>query len=536
MPYWLAVVLFAAITMVVVLLLMMAIYNLNLLMTYRATRGPDPVPGDTFADADLPQVTVQIPVYNEGQLAAQCLRYAAALDYPHDCLEIQYLDDSDDGLTSRIAEETIAELRRMYPRVAFRLIRRANRDGFKAGALLVGTAEARGEFLAIFDADFVIPRDFLRRTIHHFTDAGIGAVQARWDYLNASQSIFTRMQADKLDAHQMFEQTARGRSGQPVIFHGTAGIWRGKALAEAGGWNCMSEVEDVEITIRATVKGWRVVYLDHYRLASELPETIVGFIRQQMRWKRGWSRVTLHYTGYILRSRIPLRQKIDLLMRIHLTWGPLGALIMVLGVLPYFLVAERLNLSIPATVLYSTGLILALIARHFEHRTLAEDPQARIPLPLPRLMRALPLTYLVFNMGMLWALAQATFEGFGKGQIWEVTPKSGTTANSVGHMAVQRDKRLPGYVRGTLALAVLGAVLSAASLWAGFYLAAVFYIMLAIGAGYTGYSMLGFFGLVRPSRLTASLAPAAHLPPVVEAVAPIAAPLLAERNRGRDQH
>jgi cellulose synthase/poly-beta-1,6-N-acetylglucosamine synthase-like glycosyltransferase len=285
----------------------MALYNLSLVLIYRKNRGPDPVPEETYSDEDLPTVTVQLPTYNEGQLAAQSLQLAADLDYPHDKLEIQLLDDSDDGVTSKIARDAIEALRLSHPNIDFTYMHRENRAGFKAGALLKGTEAAKGEFFAIFDADFVIPKDFLRRTIHFFKDDKIGAVQARWDYLNHDSWLFTRLQANKLDTHQMFEQTARARSGLSVIFHGTAGVWRAEALKDADSWNCLSEVEDVELTIRAVTRGWRLVYLDHFRLRSELPETVLGFVRQQMRWKRGWTRIVLHYTGMILRSDLSWR-------------------------------------------------------------------------------------------------------------------------------------------------------------------------------------------------------------------------------------
>ncbi len=478
------------VTAVIGYLLAMASYNLFLVFVYRATRGPDPAPAARFDEADLPRVTVQLPVYNEGVLADRCLRLAAGLDYPPHKLEIQYLDDSDDGETSTLARNAIEELRRQHPAIQFDLYARADRKDFKAGALKVGTERARGEFLAIFDADFMIPPDFLRRTIHYFTDPGVGAVQARWDYLNEGKSLFTRLQANKLDSHQMFEQTARQRLGLPAIFHGTAGVWRAQALAEAGGWNCISEVEDVEITIRATLAGWRIIYLDHFRLFSELPETVNGFLRQQMRWKRGWTRVTAHYTARILGADAPWRTKFDLLMRIHLTWGPIGALIMILAVLPYFSIAEKYGFALLAAALYTAGLAVSLVTWHFEQKTLTEDPQARAPLLLPRIISYLPLNYLLFSMGTLWALNQATFEGFFGKPVWEVTPKSGTTENSAGHAAANRRGGLPVYAIGTL---LLGAGLTILSLWFGNFLAAAFYAMLAIGSGFVGADVVRFY-------------------------------------------
>ena len=490
MTFVIATAAFWAVTACVLFLVGMALYQLWLVFRYRARRGVDPEPERLWDEADLPSVTVQLPAYNEGTIVLRTLSLAAALDYPHDRLEIQFLDDSDDGTTSELARREIERLRGAYPDIRFTYSHRKDRSGFKAGALRIGTERASGEYLAIFDADFVIPPDFLRRTIHFFRDPGIGAVQARWDYENHGSWIFTRLQANKLDAHQMFEQTARARSGLPVIFHGTAGIWRATALAESGGWDCISEVEDVELTVRAVAKGWSFVYLDGYRILSELPESVLGFVRQQMRWKRGWTRIATRYTGLILRAPVSWRVKLDLLQRIHLSWGPLLALVMTLGVLPYFMIADRLGLSLPATVLYVGSLCISLVARHYETKTLAEDPASRPDIALHPLLRRLPLSYLVLSLGMLWPLTQATLEGFRPGQVWEVTPKKATSAGSTGHFGPSgAGTKLPGYVHGTLCLAVVAALLAAASLWLFYPLAVVFYGMLAAGSGWVGLQL-----------------------------------------------
>lgn len=485
---------FYAITMASMLFLIgTVLYQLFLVRAYRQRRGPDREPVRCFVDADLPSVTIQLPVYNEGHLAGRIIRLAAALDYPPNKLQIQYLDDSDDTITSEVARSTIAQLRREKPEIDFQYLSRDNREGFKAGALKLGTEHATGAFLAIFDADFQIPGDYLRKTIHHFTDPEVGAVQARWDYTNANQSLFTRLQANKLDAHQMFEQTGRARMGFVTIFHGTAGIWRREALDAAGGWTCLSEVEDVEITIRAAARGWRLVYLDHFRVRSELPVTVNGFLRQQMRWRRGWTRVVLHYSGMVWRADLPLRTRLDLLMRINTIWGSVAALVTTLGVLPAFLVAERLGLVVPTTILYSSTLVLGLVLRHFEGKTLEEDPAARPALCVHPLLGVLPLGYVLFSLGMLWPMAQATLEGFRKGQTWEVTPKSGTTQGSIGHAANDRS-RLPGYVYGTLALCFASAALAAFSAAGLTVLPTVFYTLTAFGCGAIGVMLLQFFG------------------------------------------
>lgn len=270
-------------------------------------------------------------------------------------------------------------------------MRRGSREGFKAGGLRYATERATGEFVAIFDADFVIRPSFLRDTIDHFNKPEIGAIQARWNYVNCDEKLFTRLQANKLDLHQMFEQTARARTQRPVMFHGTAGVWRVETLEAAGCWNCETEVEDMEISIRAALKGWEVLYLDHLRVSSELPETVKGFVVQQMRWRRGGTRVTRIYTRDILKADVDLRTKFDLMVRVHITWGPVGALVMTLAVLPFFMMAEKHDFVLPAALLYLSGLVIALITRYFENATLDQDPAPRPELSMHPLLYAMPL-------------------------------------------------------------------------------------------------------------------------------------------------
>lgn len=481
-------------------LLLLSLYQFYLVLCYRRIRGDDPVPETLFTEDELPKVTIQLPVYNEGVMAEQILRYAAAVDYPADRLQIQYLDDSDDGVTTELALDVLEELRAANPGIDFQYIRRESRAGFKAGALKLGTESASGDFLAIFDADFEIPTDYLRHTIHFFKDRSVGAVQARWAYNNDSQSLFTRLQANKLDAHQMFEQTARERMGLVAIFHGTAGIWRRETLEAADGWNCISEVEDVEVSIRAAIKDWRMVYLDHYRIVSELPGNVNAFLRQQMRWRRGWMRIVRHYSSTILRSDLPWLQRLDLLLRIQLTWGPVLGMIATLGVLPCFMLAKYFGVLAPTVAVYSLSLVVGLLMRHFETRTLDEDQQSRAPLDVHPLLKIMPLSYMLFSLGMLWPLCQATLEGFGKGQVWEVTPKTGTTPGSQGHVATDR-KKLPLYVYGTLGLGLVSGFLAIYSLFFFNILPAIFYALLSVGCVLIGVMLLQFFGY--RSRLSA---------------------------------
>ncbi|WP_420861312.1 glycosyltransferase [Algirhabdus cladophorae] len=494
--------LYAVVIVAMMFLNFTALYQLFLVLAYRRHRGDDPAPKNEYKPAEYPKVTVQLPVYNEGRLAEQILRLAANIDYPADKLQVQYIDDSDDGETTELALKTLEALKLSHPDIDFQYLRRLDRTGFKAGALKLGTERASGELLAIFDADFIIPTDYLQRTVHYFTDPKVGIVQARWDYTNENHSLFTRLQANKLDAHQMFEQTARDRMGLVAIFHGTAGMWRKEALDAAGGWTCISEVEDLEATIRASELGWQLVYLDHLRVPSELPENVNGYLRQQMRWRRGWVRVIRHYSGTILRGNLDLKVRLDLVMRIFQAWGSIAALIATLGVLPGFMYAKQNGLLGFTVAVYSLSLVMGLTLRHFETKTLGEDRHAREPMKVHPFIGLLPLNYLLFSLGTLWPMTQSTLEGFGKVQTWEVTPKSGTTDGSSGHTANNR-QRVPIYVYGTLGLSVVSAILALLSLLQLNVLPTLFYGFLSVGCGLIGLMLLQFFGY--KNRLTAKL-------------------------------
>ena len=481
---------FALQTLCLSYLLAMSIYYVTLILKYRSTRGPDPEPARLYSYDELPSITVQLPVFNEGILAERCLQGACALEYPDDRLQIQFIDDSDDTTTTEIAQKTIGKLRLQRPGLDIQYLSRGNRADFKAGALSYGSTQATGEFMAIFDADFLIPPDFLLQTVHFFTDEKIGVVQARWDYYNRNASILTKLQAERLDTHQMFEQTARYNSGRIAIFHGTAGIWRARTLQEVGGWSCISEVEDAELTIKAALAGWKIIYLNHLRVFSELPESILSYLRQQMRWKRGWTRLTWHYTRSILNdARTPLYARLDLLQRIHTCWGPASALLMTLGALPYFLVAAHFNLSLFAIALYLSSLLVSLVTRHLEQKTLQEDPMYKPEKRRHPLLRWVPLNYMM-ALGTGWAMAQSTIEGLRHECVWEVTSKGTGLSGTPSQVPAGLQRRLPLFAFGIMAMGVLSLILIWASFATAHPIAALFYVMLTFGCGWVSWLMI----------------------------------------------
>src|SRR5437016_12050169 len=232
----------------------------------------------------LPVVTVQLPIFNEVYVVERLLRSVSKLDYPRERLQIQVLDDSTDD-TRKITADCAAELRKRGFDVE--LIHRADRTGFKAGALERGLATARGEFVCILDADFVPPPHLLRKTVDFFTDPKVGMIQTRWGHLNRCYSLLTRVQAMFLDGHLVLEQTARSRSGRFFNFNGTAGLWRKSCIKEAGGWQHDTLTEDLDLRYRAQLAGWKFIFLPDVVTPAELPVDMNGFKSQQHRWTKG---------------------------------------------------------------------------------------------------------------------------------------------------------------------------------------------------------------------------------------------------------
>lgn len=248
----------------------------------------------------LPRITVQLPMFNEDQVAERVIRHTCQIDYPLDKLEIQVLDDSTDhsaDTTRRACEEWAA---RGYP---IKYIHRSNRVGYKAGALAEGMTAATGDFIAIFDADFIPPRDILRNVVNYFFDPKIGMVQVRWDHLNRDASLLTKGQAIFLDGHFVIEHTARNRSGRFMHFNGTAGVWRRKTIDDAGGWQHDTLTEDLDLSYRAQMKGWQFVYLPQFCAPAELPPEMIGFKQQAHRWTKGSVQTAIKLLPRIIRSR-----------------------------------------------------------------------------------------------------------------------------------------------------------------------------------------------------------------------------------------
>lgn len=262
----------------------------------------------------LPLVTVQLPIFNELHVVRRLVDSVAKLDYPKDLLQIQILDDSTDE-TREICQDEEAKLRAAGFDVE--LIHRVDRTGFKAGALENGMASAKGDFIFILDADFIPPPRVLHELVHYFTDEKIALVQTRWGHLNRDYSLLTKIQAIFLDGHLVVEQVARSRSGRFFNFNGTGGIWRKQAIIDAGGWEHDTLTEDLDLSYRAQMKGWKFIFLNEVVTPAELPVDMNGFKSQQHRWTKGSIQTCRKLIGPIWRSDLPILIKLE--ATVHLT-------------------------------------------------------------------------------------------------------------------------------------------------------------------------------------------------------------------------
>ena len=232
----------------------------------------------------LPFVTIQLPVYNELYVVERLIDAVAAFDYPKECFEVQILDDSTDETVEIIAQK-VREI--LLQGIDIQHIRRENRLGYKAGALAHGLKICKGEFIAIFDADFIPPKDFLQKTVPHFQEKNVGVVQTRWQHLNENYSLLTKLQAFGLDAHFTIEQGGRNAKNHFINFNGTAGIWRKTTIEDAGGWSADTLTEDLDLSYRAQMRDWKFVYLEALGCPAELPVTMSAVKSQQYRWTKG---------------------------------------------------------------------------------------------------------------------------------------------------------------------------------------------------------------------------------------------------------
>ena len=317
------------------LLAIFGFHRSMLVYLFFKTKEQIPKPKRIYGDEELPFVTVQLPLFNERYVCGRLIDAVADFDYPPSRFEIQVLDDSTDDTTeiARVKSEEIAA--RGFQ---ITLIHRTDRTGYKAGALENGLRTAKGELVAVFDADFVPPHNILRDTIHFFSDESVGMVQARWDHLNRRYSMLTRIQSLMLDGHFVIEHGARQRSGRFFNFNGTAGIWRRKAISDAGGWEHDTLTEDMDLSYRAQLKGWKFIYLPDITAPAEIPVEMASFKSQQHRWAKGSIQVCRKMLPTILRSNVPFKVKLEAFFHLTNNFAYLLMIFLALLLLPNLLV------------------------------------------------------------------------------------------------------------------------------------------------------------------------------------------------------
>jgi len=322
-------------------LVILAVYGWHryyLVYLYMKNKGRMPVPAGV--QESLPTVTIQLPIYNEMYVADRLIDAVCQIEYPRELLEIQVLDDSTDE-TRSVANQAV---RRNAARgVDITYIHRTDRTGYKAGALDAGLKVAKGEFVAIFDADFIPTTDFLKRTVPFFTDPGVAMVQARWGHINQDYSLLTKIQSILLDGHFVLEHGGRNRAGLFFNFNGTAGIWRRSAITDAGGWQHDTLTEDLDLSYRAQLRGWRFIFLPDLIAPAEVPVEMNSFKSQQHRWAKGSIQTCRKLLPRILRSNAPLGVKTEAFF--HLTANFNYPLMCVLSVLMAPAMVIRYNMG-----------------------------------------------------------------------------------------------------------------------------------------------------------------------------------------------
>jgi cellulose synthase/poly-beta-1,6-N-acetylglucosamine synthase-like glycosyltransferase len=511
-------------------------------------------PQPTKRFVDLPAVTVQLPLFNEMYVVERLLDSVVGIRYPRDRFQIQVLDDSTDE-TQDICQRKIAELRRQHPEIDIEYIHRKDRTGFKAGALENGLKTAKGELILIFDADFLPRPDVLERTVNHFVDPRVAVVQCRWEHLNRDFSALTEAQALLLDGHFVMEHAGRAWSGRFFNFNGTAGLWRRAAIAEAGGWQHDTLTEDMDLSYRAQLLGWKFIYMPEVAAPAELPVEMSAFKAQQFRWAKGSLQVAKKLLPRIFRSNATWAQKSEAFF--HLTNNCAYPLLILLSLLllPNLVwrtthgVREVLLIDIP--LFFGTTLSLAAFYMASQKEIARFDNPDKEPGFPWAAFKRLPLV-LSIGIGLSVNQTRAVFEALmGKDTEFVRTPKHGIRGKleSWTSKKYRAARSLGPYIE--MAFAAYFAIALYVAYDHGHYLSMPFLALFFCGYGYVGGASLwqgnlgravrDLFGgsreeveAVAPAPVTASRAVPPPIPAAVAAssykgvaTAPVAAASLA---------
>jgi cellulose synthase/poly-beta-1,6-N-acetylglucosamine synthase-like glycosyltransferase len=426
----------------------------------------------------FPLITVQLPVFNEALVVERLIDAVARLDWPRDRLQIQVLDDSTDETTA-IAQARVDFYRAQG--INMELVHRADRRGFKAGALREALKSAIGEFIAIFDADFTPEPDWLRKTVPYFSNRPrLGMIQTRWAHLNRDYSLLTRAQAIALDGHFMVEQTARHRSGLMMNFNGTAGVWRRQCIIDAGGWQADTVSEDLDLSYRAQLRGWEFVFLPEVSAPAEIPPQLAAYKRQQFRWAKGSIQCLKKLAWRVAGARLPLVVRWQALMHLSTYLIHPLMLLLLLASLPLMLIAGRLHGSLGLLSLVSLGppLMFAI-----SQRELYGGAWLRRYAAMPGLM--------LLGSGVALNNTRAVIEALlGVSSAFLRTPKFRIQTRTDHWIGSPYALPLNGMIIGELALTMYAIATVALALWQR-NVYAVPFLMLYAG----GFAYVGFLGL-----------------------------------------
>jgi len=469
------------------------LHRYSILVRFLMHRKDEVRPKGTLAT--LPSVTVQLPIFNERFVVDRLMEAVAALDYPRHLLEIQVLDDSTDDTTRR-AERKAAELRARG--IDAKVIHRTDRSGFKAGALEYGLKIAKGELIYILDADFLPAPDVLKRMIPYFADDGIGMVQTRWGHLNRDESSLTRVQSILLDGHFLLEQTARSRSGRFFHFNGTAGIWRKCCIDDAGGWEPDTLTEDLDLSLRAQMKGWRFVYLNDVMTPAELPADMDGFKAQQHRWTKGSVQNAIKWLIPVWKADLSLPIKIEATFQLTCNFVYLlivGLLVLMMPI-PGLVPSVQWG-AVPSLVLFVVGTLSAVIFYSVTALTLYPKEWRRDLLHLPLL--------LALGIGMSLNNARGVMEAIlGKRSAFVRTPKAGASG---GRQNYRSAKSVTMWLEVLLAVIYTGITIDAAL--DGSWISVPFLALFAIGFYFVSWPSVRR-SLVRTEMVATSPPPSTH--------------------------
>ncbi|MFT6962859.1 MAG: cellulose synthase/poly-beta-1,6-N-acetylglucosamine synthase-like glycosyltransferase [Flammeovirgaceae bacterium] len=465
-------------------ILFYSIIQFNLVLLYRKARkhrAQDVI--DTPAlpsDEELPIVTIQLPLYNEMYVVERLIDKVAEIEYPSDKLEIQVLDDSTDE-TVEIVAKKVEEWQAKG--VDIQHVRRDNRKGYKAGALQHGMSIAKGEFIAIFDADFMPIKEFLKKTIPHFSNQKNGVVQTCWGHINKDYSLLTQLQAFGLDAHFSVEQAGRNEGGHFLNFNGTAGIWRKSTIEDAGGWHSDTITEDLDLSYRAQLKGWRIHYLEDIVSPAELPAAMNALKSQQFRWTKGAAETLRKHFGNVLKAKLPFSTKLH--AAFHLLNSTLFLCIMVCSILSVpVLYIKHISPELKIVFQISSLFVISLIALiifywNASRKHYADGLEATIAF-IPKFFM-----FLSVSMGLSLHNAIAVIEGYiGKKTPFVRTPKFNIT-DTKGDF--HKTKYFSTKINWLTVFEGLLAIYFAGAIYLGYYLEDFglfpFHFMLTLGFG-----------------------------------------------------